>query len=380
MKAIVKKPPKWLCMLCFLPSLGLFAQGLTNDGALIQVQSGASLTIESHLTNEGSGQIVNDGLMVISGDLTNNSSQNLSDGNGNVALVGTAAQSIGGSQASRLFDLELDNAAGLILQQDIRVENGLLMTSGSVDLNGAVLTLGESAEIIGESDAKRISGAIGSVETTRDLGAPSGANIGNMGLELTSASSFGITRIIRSHASLAVGGGSSIERSFDIIPANNSNLDATLRMYYFPSELNGQDPATLSLFRLNNGATNWTPAGGISDVANNFVEQSGLDQMALWTLSADGTTSRDQLSMGVVQIFPNPLSSGEQLQIQGLPTGTFSFQLYDNRGRVVVQEQIQVLSSEELMRIPLPSLARGIYTLQLHHADFQPVWTKLQVR
>jgi len=377
MESMLKKPPTWLCLLFYLPSLGLMAQDLTNDGAQIHIQNGATVTIEAGLINQGTGQILNDGSLSVSGDLTNNSSQNLSDGSGTVLLIGSSTQNIGGSQTSRFFDLDLDNAAGLTLQQDIQVDNELGMLAGDLNLNGNVLVLGETASIQGETDANRIFGASGSIETTRDLGAPSGTNIGNLGLELTSAVTLGVTRITRAHASQAVGSGSSIERSFDIVPGTNANLDATLRMYYFPSELNGQTAANLSLFRLNSGATNWTAAGGVSDVGGAYVEQSGLDAMAFWTLSADGTTGLDRKPSVAVATFPNPLSAGESLQITGLEAGSYTVSLFDVRGRQVVQRELQSVSAGTPVSLALPVLTEGVYTLRLENPNFRPAMGKL---
>lgn len=358
---------------------GLSAQVMTN-GAAIDIQAGAVLTIQGGLSNEGSGSINNNGVIMVEGDLINNSSQNVSDGQGQVELNGSSPQSIGGSSASGFHDFRLSNPAGLTLNQDISVGGSLDMEFGNLDLNGQIISLSETASLMGESDTSRIFGVTGEIQTTRDLGTPAGMNIANLGVEITSSTNMGSTRIIRGHAAQMVGTGNSIERYFDIIPANNSNLDADFRMYYFPSELNGQDPNTLALFRLNAGATNWTPALGNSDVAGGYVEQTGIDAMALWTLSSDGTTSitdpRPELQAGY---YPNPMTSGQVLHVAGLETGTYAFTLFDARGRQVMAEELEAFSSEVDVQISLPHLALGMYTMRIQSEDFRPMRGKLLI-
>ncbi|MEM7368687.1 MAG: T9SS type A sorting domain-containing protein [Bacteroidota bacterium] len=371
---------KWIVTLFTVcMTAGLSAQVMTN-GAEIDIQAGAVLTIQGGLSNDGSGSITNNGVMMIEGDLTNNSSLNVSDGQGQVELNGFSPQTIGGSSASGFHDLRLSNPSGLMLDQDISVGGTLDMEFGNLDLNGQIISLSETASLMGESDTSRIFGATGEIQTTRDLGTPAGMNIANLGVEITSSTNMGSTRIIRGHTTQMVGTGNSIERYFDIIPANNSNLDADFRMYYFPSELNGQDANTLALFRLNSGATNWTPALGNSNVAGGYVEQSGIDAMALWTLSSDGTTSitdpRPELQAGY---FPNPMESGHILHVTGLEAGIYAFRLFDARGRQVHAEDLQAFSPDVDVQVSLPHLALGMYTMQIRSEAYHPMVGKLLI-
>lgn len=361
-------------------SYGLTAQVMSNDGASVTIQSGATVIVQGGLTNAGAGVITNDGLLMVEGDLINNSSMNVSDGSGVVALMGSSSQSVGGMTNSRFYDLQVDNGMGVVLDQGIIVDNALEMVSGDVDLNGQNITLSETASLVGEEDSRRIFGASGEIQTVRDLGTPAGMNIGNLGLEITSSTNMGSTRISRGHAAQTVGAGASIERYFDVLPTSNSNLDADLRMYYFASELNSQDAATLALFRLNAGATNWTPAGGTSDVAGGFVEQSGIDAMALWTLSADGTTGIEDLRPALeVGFFPNPMTSGQSLTVAGLEAGSYDFALFDARGRLVAKEAIMAFGTDLEVEVELPHMALGMYTIQVLSKDYRPVLGKLVI-
>ena len=357
---------------------GLSAQVLTNGGALT-IQSGAFLLIQGDLTNEGIGFLRNDGDVELTGTLTNNSTIQLSEGSGVFRLTGTAAQTIAGGNVSRFFDLEINNPNGITLNQSIRIDNQLQMIAGNLDLNGQFITLSESASLAGENDSRRIFGSSGEIQTTRVLNNPTGMNIANLGIELTSSANLGSTDISRGHAVQSIGSGASIARYFDIRPSNNTNLDATMRMYYLPSELNGQNPVYLNFFGLGNGASNWSPAWGNPDLATNSVAQTGIESMLLWTLSDDGTTAMDSRPTLSVSYFPNPLLSGQSLTFVGLAAGKYECLLFDSRGRQVVQKKLTAPGSDSRLEVVLPQLAIGMYTIQLLSADFRPMIGKLMI-
>lgn len=359
-------------------SQGISGQTLTNLTDLT-VQSGAALTVEGDLANEGSGEILLDGTLLLGGDLTNNSSTLLTSGTGECALVGSSPQTIDGSNSSRFSGLTQNNASGTILNQTILVDGILLMTSGTIDLNGQTLDLGATGEISGETDANRIFGTSGSIEALRDLNGPSGDNIAGMGVAITSAVDMGSTTITRSHAALAVGSGTSIERTFDIQPTNNTGLDATLRIEYFDSELNGQDPNALIQWRQANGAANWTP-GLATSSGSGFVEGTPYSFMALWTLSADGTSSlKDQLPALSARAYPNPLSAGEQLSLEGLDIGSYDLLLHDVHGRTVWKSHTTIASTDMIQRYELPTLSEGMYTLQVLSTTHTPFTTQIRI-
>ena len=147
------------------------AQTLTNQTNLT-IQGGAQVFVQGDLLNEGSGEIANDGQMFVPGNITNNSSANLTSGNGETILNGTTEQTIGGSNLSRFGELSQNNSSGLKLDQSIEIGNFLTMQSGNINLNGQTIDLGSNGEIIGETNDMRIWGATGKIMTTRDLNAP----------------------------------------------------------------------------------------------------------------------------------------------------------------------------------------------------------------
>lgn len=121
---------------------------LYNDGAGITVENGAVVYVEGGITNTTGGTIDNDGSIQLEGDWVNEVSNGLtSSGNtGNVTFLGSAQQSIGGTQTTAFHNLTIDNATGVLLSLDASAggTNGggvLDLTSGYLDLNTHTLTI-----------------------------------------------------------------------------------------------------------------------------------------------------------------------------------------------------------------------------------------------
>ena len=363
-----KIPITLLLVICLMTIVS--GQTITNHTNL-SLDSGLVVTVMGDVHNEGNATINNQGLLDIKGAISNNSSAPLAIGNGTVTLSGSNPQIIDGSAISRFFNLRLNNAAGLTLNQSIIVEGRLNMANGKLDLNGQHIDLQSSGSITGETGSNRIFGSSGFISTTRDLGIPAGNNIAGMGVAISTASNLGMTQIVRAHNSLAVGTGNSIERSFDIQPANNTNLAATLRIDYFNEELNGQNSSTLTQWRMSPGASNWTP-GVVSNTGTGFVEGGPYDFMALWTLSADGTSAiEDLLPELSINIFPNPLS-GNQLHIEGLAPGEYQLRLLDARGKQIWSTDTRILSQGSIYQITLPELTTGVYLIHIQSNEYSP--------
>lgn len=153
------------------------------------------------------------------------------------------------------------------------------------------MTWGTAGMLNGEDENSRITGINGGeVSITDTLNAPAALNPGNMGAVITSSQNLGVTTIERGHfPQTALGeSGVSIHRYFDIAPASNAGLNATLRIYYFDAEKNALDENNFVLWKSPDNVT-WTDMGQSSrDAIANYVEQPGLDDFSRWTLSLMG--------------------------------------------------------------------------------------------
>jgi hypothetical protein len=123
---------------------------------------------------------------------------------------------------------------------------------------------------------------------TVNMNTPNNANPGNLGAVFTSGINMGTVIIKRGHK-LQSGTGltASINRYFDIQPANNNGLNATLEFHYFDAELNGQSENTLTFFQSTNGGTTWlTQNIPERNTVTNYVKRTGMQSFYRYTLGA----------------------------------------------------------------------------------------------
>jgi hypothetical protein len=247
----------------------------------ITITPGASLALTGNAT-----------LTIQDGGLTNNGS--FSAGNGTVLFSGTTAtsnSSIGGSNSTTFNHLTINKSSNdVLLNSNIAVNGNLTMQSGNLQLNNYTVDLGSGAgTIMGETNNARITGtAGGTINKTVVLNAPVSINPGNIGVEITSSANLGSTLITRGHVQqTSSGGGLSIDRYFDIIPTNNSALNANLKLYYFDNELAGRNKPELTQWESSDGGTNWSYLGMDQlDNTNDWVLKNAIATFSRMTLAS----------------------------------------------------------------------------------------------
>jgi hypothetical protein len=206
-----------------------------------------------------------------------------------VSFSGDASSIIAGDQAVRFFKLEINKTGNqsVILHKTINVGGGVFFTSGFLDLNGSDVELETSGTIHGETEVTRFVGASGGqIIVTTTLNTPVNVNPGNLGIFITSSQNLGQVVVRRGHQlQNGTGLASSILRYYQLSPANNNNIDATLRLHYFDAELNGINKNSLELFKSDN-STSWSDLGFTStDPTANFVEKTAINSLSRFTLS-----------------------------------------------------------------------------------------------
>jgi hypothetical protein len=227
-------------------------------------------------------------------NLVNNGT--IAAGTGSFKFTGTQNSGISGNSQPVFGILEIakTNNGKLILNRNINVSSSINFLSGQIDLNGSNILLSSGANITGETELNRITGASGGfIEITQNLNAPNGSNPGGLGAFITSATNLGSVTIRRGHMPQSgTGLPGSINRYYSIVPANNSNLNATLRLRYFDAEMNGQTETGLVIYQSNNGGTDWNNLSQTSRSSNsNYVEKTGLASLSLQTLANDVQTT-----------------------------------------------------------------------------------------
>ena len=205
-------------------------------------------------------------------------------------FTGNQNSNIGGTSLPffNILEIAKTNGVKVSLTTNCSVGSSINFISGQLDLNNSNILLNSSAYIAGESESNRITGSNGGfVEITQDMNAPASVNAGNLGATISSSADLGSVTIRRGHLPQSgTGLVNSINRYYLITPANNSNLNSTLRLRYFDAELNGQNEDALVIYQSNNSGTDWSNLSQTTENPNaNYVEKTSIGSLALQTLA-----------------------------------------------------------------------------------------------
>lgn len=288
-------------------------------GSGICASAQGSLRVQAGTTMNSTGSSF---IVLSNTQLVNNGTVTQPSG-GTLKFSGNSDPNLSGSGTTSLnvMNLSLGAANQLNLLSNISIGTGLSFSGGLLNLNNSVVDLSTSGQLSGESGTSRaFTTGTGYIQATASLNAPSSANPGNLGAIISSSSNMGNTVVRRGHRSQinSYGNGRSILRYYDINPASNSSLNATLRFLYFDAELNGLDETALGMWRSTTNV-NWIYVGFDSrDASSNYVEKSGIASFSRWTLSTAAgalplnfTTVNAACLNGTVRISWN--TSAEQL-------------------------------------------------------------------
>jgi hypothetical protein len=203
-------------------------------------------------------------------------------------------------------DLKLSGTGTKTADADGTVSGTLTVASGVTYDTGPFTThlsgtLTEAGYVTGKLDkSQTLSGGFGS------------SNFGNMGTTISwSGVAPGVTTVVRTSGTAqtaAATGKSSIKRYYDITPATNAGLNATLIFKYADVELGGQTAATMSLWKSTDGGATWRNQGGTVDVVQRTITKPGIGSFSRWTasdaahplglMSVEGVAENLAISMG----------------------------------------------------------------------------------
>lgn len=201
--------------------------------------------------------------------------------NSYIEYNGAAAQSI--TTGLTYKGLIINNPAGVSIPSgSLIVDDTLKVLSGFLNAGSSNVLLGTTGYLV-ESNGAVVKGTTGTISAARTLTSPVGVNVAGLGATITSEANLGATIISRGFTAFTINGSGSIKRYYNISPANNSNLNATLTFHYDDSELNGLNESLLSLFRSTNAGTNWITIGGAKNLEANKITYSGINAFSYWT-------------------------------------------------------------------------------------------------
>ena len=159
---------------------------------------------------------------------------------------------------------------------------------------------------------------------------------------------------------------SGIYRYYDIQPANNANLNATLRFNYFNTELNGINESALQLFNSMNN-TNWFNLSFTSkDATTNFVEKSGINLFSRFTLSAGKNPATVNCTNDVSSVWPNPFHEKVFINIVSCNESLLQIKVFDSKGALVKIQSQTVSQGNSQVSLNMGSLAKGNYELSVY--------------
>lgn len=104
-----------------------------------------SFTVNRHLTITNGALMMEANKITLLGDLTNNGSYDDDNTTGGISMSGTSLQQITGTGG--YGRLEINNSAGVKLNNDVGLQNDLIMIQGVFDINQYRLTLGQYSDL-----------------------------------------------------------------------------------------------------------------------------------------------------------------------------------------------------------------------------------------
>jgi len=251
------------------------------------------------------------------------------------------------TSAGVINDFTVSGDMGVTLAADI-VVGGICTTSGSDLITGPYsVTLGAAAALV-ESDSTTV---LGTALVERTVAQSLNETFGGIGLELTAAGGApGLTQVVRTTGTaLDVDGLSSIERYFEVTPANNAGLDASVVVHYDESELGGMLESSLGLYSTFDGGANWNVLTSTVDESGNTISVSGVASLATLTAAQSGPTGVDDglvpARTELVSVYPNPFNPATKIVFSLKSAGQVDVGVYDVRGH-----RVKVLVSGALVQ------------------------------
>jgi len=227
-----------------------------------------SLSTYSQLyISNGTNFVMTSGQLTIS-DMDFDNDGTFTRGTGTVNFKGTSDQTILGTSTTTFNNVVINNANDLLVDDDFNVYGELKMTSGELDLQNSVVSLGTTGKILNETETNRIKVGnpdteIGTITIDRNIAAGTYSNIllGNIGIILVTDKALNVT-IIRGHkVQVGMDSNESIERYYEISGIDSMTTTNYIEMSYFDIELNGIAQADLIFFQTvsYDGTSWWSP-------------------------------------------------------------------------------------------------------------------------
>lgn len=319
-------------------------------------QNGLYIATEGHLNIENSV------ITIIDGDFVNASSKTLNGGFLQMKGLDTQAHRLVFNDENTLDNLQLYDTSVVELDGQLVLKKEILFvdTSKFEMTTGSHVTLGPTAEIVGEFGDNTITGANGTyIKTTRIHTAGVGNDFGLIGVYVTKGTtSMGNTEVYRRYGTFEIEGNPTVNRYYEINPTVNADLNVDAQFYLLDVDLNGLERANLAAFRSTDNGTTFTNEGGTPSTYFHSVEH--IDAFSLWTFADASILAIESIGdlNHNISIVPNPASFKVNITVPD-QTVINSIELFNISG-----QKIDVhLNSDNTFDVR--SLSDGIYFVKI---------------
>lgn len=263
------------------------SQTLITGGTTLKIVPGTSVSSMGQVTLQPAGTLDNQGTLILKGDLANQNPASSPLGTGTVVLSGTVSQTISGQNI--FGNLTVDNANGITLNGDTRVNSTLTLTNGLVHLGSNDLLLGTLAAVAGTPSAANMVVATGSGQLQKEFPAGSAPAtftypVGSAGATpdyspvtlnfvtgtFAAGSNAGVNLVDAQYPGTLV---NYLNRYWNITQTGISNFSCVASFQYVPSDVTGDetdmycfrvDPIPFTAFNKANSAAHTLEAHGLT--------------------------------------------------------------------------------------------------------------------
>ncbi|MEO0628369.1 MAG: T9SS type A sorting domain-containing protein [Bacteroidota bacterium] len=243
----------------------------------------AQVTIEAgaHFICTGNPRIA-----IVDTDL--NSSGNIQPGQSTINFEGESGDDEINTSGNQLYRLRIEKAnRRLKLINDLTLANGLLFSAGLLDLNG--FDLGISGDVSGETETRRIVGALGGEAFTQEnLDEPDEEEPATLGFTISSQVNLGSIQLARGHVPPTLPDGNMAINRYYRFSGSTNDPNALLLLRYFNIEAIGFDESELGVWHRASPTSPWQIIPHSDhNTTGNFFELDNVSPIGEWTF---GTT------------------------------------------------------------------------------------------
>lgn len=298
------------------------AQILYNNGAVLYLNTGASMQVNGGMTNASGSDLNNNGTLNVTGILTNNQSMATSPG-GTLNFSGNAAQTFSGSEPYRAGNVVVNNPAGISLNNKLVVSGNMTFTSGHIVAasTSSPLVFTNSGTHSGASNSSHVNGYVVK-EGTGAFSYPvgNGVNLQKVDVNL-SANGSGLQ--VKYNAADA-GSGPYTTTGTEATPLAIYNTSeywdisplstATGAVTIYWDNVNNIVSSTPSLRVAHKSGANWQNEGGLNITGNATAGSVSSNPLSTWSPFTLGATAVNALPVQLLDFTARSVPAGNLLE------------------------------------------------------------------